>query len=116
MDIKDFFSLQENFDQSHFPNFTGKGGSKEKQIQTAIYLVLGALGELGELANVVKKALRGDHPLEYFSNDFKEEIADVFIYLIKICQTLNVDLEEAFLKKLSINEERFEMVPPPKKP
>lgn len=106
MDMQKIFSLQKNFDQSCFPCFVG-GNSKEDTLQLAIFLVLGALGELGEFANVVKKIYRGDCTLDQSHSELEGEIADVFIYVIKICQTLEIDLEEAFLEKLKKNEYRF---------
>ena len=40
-------------------------------------------------------------------DDIQMEIADVAIYLLRLCDVLNVDLKEAIEKKLSINESRF---------
>jgi dCTP diphosphatase len=37
----------------------------------------------------------------------KYEIADIFIYLVRIADKLNVDLYEAAEKKLAINEEKY---------
>jgi len=37
----------------------------------------------------------------------KEEIADVFIYLIRLADKLNVDIEKAVLEKIEINEMRY---------
>ena len=39
-----------------------------------------------------------------------QEIADVFIYLIYLCEELDLDLIEETAKKLKINEERFPAV------
>ena len=36
-----------------------------------------------------------------------QEIADVFIYLIYLCEELDLDLMEETAKKLKINEKRF---------
>ncbi len=37
----------------------------------------------------------------------EEEVADIFIYLLKICNRMDIDLEENFLKKLKKNKKRF---------
>lgn len=39
----------------------------------------------------------------------KQEIADIFIYLIYLCDELSLDLLEETTKKLKINEERFSL-------
>ena len=39
-----------------------------------------------------------------------QEIADVFIYLIYLCEELDLDLMEETAKKLKINEKRFPAV------
>ena len=36
-----------------------------------------------------------------------QEIADIFIYLIYLCEELNIDMLEEATKKLKINEKRF---------
>ena len=35
------------------------------------------------------------------------EVADIFIYLIRICDQLNIDLIEVTKEKMAINEERY---------
>lgn len=37
----------------------------------------------------------------------KEEIADVFIYLIRFADKLNIDIEKAVLAKIDINEKKY---------
>ena len=37
----------------------------------------------------------------------REEIADVFIYLVRLADKLNVDIEKAVLEKIEINEARY---------
>ena len=37
----------------------------------------------------------------------KEEIADVAVYLLRLCQLLNVDLQDAILKKMIKNSEKY---------
>jgi len=37
----------------------------------------------------------------------KEEIADVFIYLIRLADKLNIDIEKEVLAKISLNETKY---------
>ncbi len=37
----------------------------------------------------------------------KEEIADIFYYLVRVCQVLNLDLEEAFFEKIERNKNKY---------
>lgn len=63
------------------------------------------MGELGELANCIKKCLRDG---TYNEENIKEEISDIFTFLLKLSKIANMDMEEEFYKKLQHNEERFE--------
>ena len=37
----------------------------------------------------------------------KQEIADVLIYLVRLADKLNIDLEKAVLEKIELNEEKY---------
>jgi len=37
----------------------------------------------------------------------KEEIADVFIYLIRLADKLNIDIEKEVLAKIALNEKKY---------
>jgi len=37
----------------------------------------------------------------------KEEIADVFIYLIRLADKLNIDIEQEVLTKIALNEKKY---------
>ena len=37
----------------------------------------------------------------------REEIADVFIYLVRLADKLDVDIEKAVLEKITLNESRY---------
>lgn len=37
----------------------------------------------------------------------REEIADVFIYLVRLADKLNVDIEDEVLKKIKTNEKKY---------
>ena len=69
------------------------------------YYILGAAGEVGEAANIVKKVLRGDGPLD--KQELALEFADVLIYLLCASNAYEIDLEGAFEQKIEINAKRF---------
>jgi len=62
--------------------------------------------ECGEMAKAVRKSqnIKTDSNSEKFK--LEEEVADVFIYLLDICNHLEVDLEKAFRDKEEINKKR----------
>lgn len=64
------------------------------------------LEECGEMAKAVRKLqnIKTDDNSEQFK--LEGEVADVFVYLLDICNHLNVDLEKAFRDKEEINKKR----------
>jgi NTP pyrophosphatase (non-canonical NTP hydrolase) len=70
-------------------------------------LTVALSGELGEFANIVKSIARGDYGLEDAKGRLSNELADVFIYVVKLADQLGIDLERAFLEKVELNKERF---------
>lgn len=107
MDLREIFELQREFDESAFPAFARRSPESAERVRDLAFLALSALGELGEVANHIKKVYRGDFELAAVLPDLELEVADVFIYVIKICQQLGLDLEDAYLKKLAENRTRF---------
>ena len=64
------------------------------------------LEECGEMAKAARKDqnIHTDRNSETFRLD--HEIADVFMYLLDICNHFNIDLEKAFREKEEINKGR----------
>lgn len=64
------------------------------------------LEECGEMAKAVRKTqdIHTDEQSKRYYVD--QEIADVFIYLLDICNHCDVDLEQAFRDKEEINSKR----------
>lgn len=64
----------------------------------AAYLALGLTGEAGEVANKIKKVLRGDHgdgPIpDKVRNDILFELGDTLWYLAVLADALGFDLSE----------------------
>jgi dCTP diphosphatase len=89
------FSRERNWDKFHQPK----------------NLILAAMGELGELAEILQWK-NDSEVIDYLSTGegqerIKEEIADVAIYLIRLCQTQNIDFLEALNDKLLKNEKNY---------
>ena len=107
MDINDFIKKQIEFDK----NYKGKREFftliDDSNIEELEYLVVCLSGEVGEFANIVKKISRGDFLLSECKENISMELADIFIYLLKIFAQLKINPEDIFLSKMEINREKF---------
>lgn len=63
-------------------------------------------GELGELANLIKKIERGDMTLDEARADVADELADVATYLDLLAFRCDVDLGKATISKFNRVSER----------
>lgn len=63
-------------------------------------------GELGELANLIKKVERGDMTLDEARTSISHELADVATYLDILAYRCGVDLDEAIIRKFNIVSDR----------
>lgn len=66
------------------------------------------LEELGEFARSTRKAagIGTKRPDKNVDENYALEAADVFIYLLGICNKLGIDLDAAFKEKEAINDTR----------
>lgn len=112
MNINELKRLQfELDDKAGFPvKFTN---NKDKYDQITKDLV-GLFGEIGEFSNIVKKINIKNEKKEKYELDIElaeellcEELIDCFIYILRLSEILNIDLEDSFLKKLRRNNERY---------
>lgn len=73
------------------------------------HMVLAMCGEVGEVANIIKKIERGSLDIKEAKvrRHLAEELADVYTYLLNVCGMLNVDLERAYEVKRGFNNQRF---------
>ncbi len=74
-------------------------------------LVLALMGEVGEMAELIQW-LPADKAAEVASTPplqrrVADELADVFTYLLRLSDVLDVDLERAFAEKLERSRRRF---------
>ena len=74
-------------------------------------LVMALSGEVGELSDIFQWLTLEESEKENLSsaqlNDVEEELADVFLYLLRIADKLDINLENAALKKLKVNKEKY---------
>jgi NTP pyrophosphatase (non-canonical NTP hydrolase) len=72
-------------------------------------LVMALSGEVGEL-NEIFQWLTEDESYNLPDNvkqHTEEEIADIAIYLLKICMKLEINIEDAIIKKMEQNEQKY---------
>lgn len=70
-------------------------------------LAMALAGEAGELLEIFQWKLPKATLTPREKQATEHELADIFYYLIRLCDLLDVDLEEAFWKKMKINSERY---------
>ena len=79
-----------------------RGFSKETIPQ--VFMLL--MEECGEMAKAARKFQKMRTDKNSKEHNLEDEIADVFIYLLNICNKCDVDLEKAFRRKEEINKQR----------
>ena len=107
MQIKDILKFQEEFDSRHHSKFNWNEKLNDNNTEILQFLMLCLMGEIGEVSNLAKKMVRGDFPLHSKKDELAEELTDVFIYLIKLFNQLEINIEEEYFKKMRKNESRF---------
>ena len=107
MNLEQLIDIQKEFDYNHKGNFEWAQKIDMDNIHVLEYLLLCIVGEFGETTNLVKKVLRGDYTLCEVKPYLSEEIADIFIYVLKLAYQLDIDLEKQFLDKVEKNKKRF---------
>lgn len=102
--------LNENNSLNEIQNYINEiitiRGFSEQKVQDKMLLLL---EETGELAKAIRKTLpNASVDYEKIENytDIEEEIADVFIVLLSICNRLNINLYGAIKKKEEKNIKR----------
>lgn len=82
-----------------------------EQFHSPRNLILALCGEAGELAELVQWT-RDDEVETYLqeptnAQNLRSELADVFSYLLRIADVCGVDLEQALLDKIELNQTRY---------
>ena len=111
MDLAKLVEIQTASSREKFPTFWDIKTEQDLALRLE-YLTNALAGEVGEVANLVKKVRsvvygRGDLRLDDVRQELAEEIADVFTYLLTIAGLLGLDLEKTYLQKLEKNRKRF---------
>lgn len=65
------------------------------------------VSELSEIFLFKELSLDAIHNDKDLLDDISDEIADVFIYLVSLLNSLKVDLTSAFIRKMKKNEEKY---------
>jgi len=105
---KNKLHLKDNPTLRDFQNYVDelvKERGFEKETLPQIFMLF--LEECGEMAKAARKTqnIKCDKNSEDYH--LNHEIADVFIYLLDICNHYGVDLEQAFREKEEINKKRL---------
>lgn len=100
--------IQREFDSRH--GVKGRNWAQridEEHIPLLLELTVALTAEVGEFANLAKKVAWGDFALQDGRPQLASELADIFIYLLKLSGQLGIDLETEFHQKMKMNDERF---------
>ena len=111
MDIKEFKKLQKEFEDKYIGHFSDNPDD-------LLFFATALAGELGEFANLVKKYYRQEKLNTKVTTDdkrdykpeMKEEIIDIFTYLLIVANILDIDIEKEYLAKLEKNKQRFQKI------
>lgn len=87
------FSNDRNWDKHHNP----------KNLTMALNVEASELLEIFQWLNLEESQNLSDEKKEHA----KQEIADIAIYLIRLCIKLDIDLEEAIIEKMKLNEKKY---------
>ena len=96
MDIKEIqdklakFAEERDWDQFHSPK----------------NLVMALTSEVGEL-NELFQWLTEEKSNNVGNDEVRQEIADIFIYLLRLSDKLDIDIEEAVKEKIEINAKKY---------
>lgn len=107
MDIRDLIQKQQGFDSRRETRFSWSQPITPDDHSALMHNTIALAGEVGELANLVKKYDRGDFPFAELMDELPGELADIMIYVVKISYQSGIDLEQALFRKWHENEIRF---------
>jgi len=96
MDIKEIqnklakFSAERDWDQFHSPK----------------NLAMALTSEVGEL-NELFQWLTEEQSKNVDNDEIRQEIADIFIYILRLADKLNINIEDAVREKMEINAKKY---------
>jgi len=74
--------------QEHSKRTLNKDLKEKEQLAN---MIIGIMGESGEVADIIKKSLYQGHELD--RENIAEEIGDIMFYIVNLCNVLDLDLE-----------------------
>ena len=109
--MKEVINRQRAFDSSH--GWDWRNLPIDQQIAKVQYITVALAGEVGEIANPLKKFMRDSErngidltKYDALKTQLREELIDVFIYIMKLADVIGVDMEEAYYEKVARNEQK----------
>ena len=90
--------------QNYIREMVKERGFDKETVSEMFMLLLEECGEMAKSARKTQK-IRSDKNSEQFH--FGHEAADVFIYLLALCNRFDIDLEKAFREKEELNKKRI---------
>lgn len=105
MNLKEISEIQRSFDRKRGWNRYEECETPSQILDFMQYFVLVMVEELGEVSRVWKQFLRDKRSLDV--KTLKDEVVDLFVYLIQASMALNMNLEEEYLRKMRESEGRF---------
>jgi len=105
LDLKEILEVQRDFDRKRGWNRYEECETPAEILDYMQHFVLVMVEELGEVSRVWKQVLRDKQSLDV--KRLKDEIVDLFVYLIQASMALDMNLEEEYLRKMRESEGRF---------
>ncbi len=102
--MHEIISTLKEFDRKRNWNTYETAVTKEEKLKVLYRQLVALMGEVGEFSNELKRC---KHDNDWPEQKLKTELADAFIFLLKIAETLEMDLKQETLNKIRLNEERF---------
>ena len=82
-----------------------------EQFHSPKNLAMALSGEVGELSEIFQWLTEDQSDKENISDEdlakVREEVADILLYIIRLSDKLDIDLEQALFDKLKINKEKY---------
>lgn len=78
----------------------------DESLHDVPFFTIAITGEAGEMANIVKKVLRGDLTLQSARFDILNELADIITYCDLMITKLEANTQQTLMSKFNIVSER----------
>jgi NTP pyrophosphatase (non-canonical NTP hydrolase) len=98
LELKQLFEVQRAFDRKLGWNTYENCQTLEDILKFMEHFVLVTVEELGEISRIRKRYYRNKE--SFAIEELKNELADIFVYLVQACMALNMDLEKDYLEKV----------------